>query len=195
MNSHKFTVSELQKKVDQAVKVFKKHDKEDLIDKPAHEQAISHRIAYYLENQFPKRECLNIDCEYDRHFEDHKEFNFEKEYEECDCGGCKNSPDNKSDPEKRFRPDVLVHSRRNDDCNLIAIEIKQLRFCLFDEAKLKALTKPKTPEAGGKYGYTLGVFLYFPKDGFGVRVPKIEWFIDGERITASEKVSTPIVVE
>ena len=62
-----------------------------------------------------------------------------------------------------------MHSRGNDDCNLIAIEIKKDNLCLFDAVKLRALTKLKNCE--GKYEYQLGVFLYFPAGK-----PEYIWF-------------------
>jgi hypothetical protein len=70
--------------------------------------------------------------------------------------------------EKLFRPDIVVHSRGNDNANLIVIEIKRSVVCPFDLAKLKALTTPKTD--GGEFGYALGLFLHFP-DG----QPVYEW--------------------
>jgi hypothetical protein len=172
MDNQEFSVQELQQKVEQAVSDFM-IENPSLLDLEAHEQAISHRVAYYLESQFCKGRNLNVDCEYNKHLDVCKAFNFEKEYKKCDCDGCKYAREKKSDPEKLLRPDVLVHSRGNDDRNLIAIEIKQDQPCLFDEAKLKALTKPKTEEAKGEFGYQLGVFLYFPEKMPGVREQKI----------------------
>ena len=52
MEKHKFKISDLQQKVEQAVIEFMKEDPGLLELKSAHEQAISHRIAYYLEGQF-----------------------------------------------------------------------------------------------------------------------------------------------
>ena len=66
-----------------------------------HEQALSHRLAYHLENSnfFTG---YNVDCEYNRHGDDTKE-----------------------DSEGRFRPDIIIHVRGNDDDNLIMIETKK----------------------------------------------------------------------
>lgn len=172
MENQEFSVRELQQKVEQAVSDFVRENP-SLLELEAHEQAISHRVAYYLESQFRKGTNLNVDCEYDQHLDVCKTFNFEKEYKKCDCVGCKKARKKKSNPKKLCRPDILVHSRGNDDRNLIVIEIKQDERCLFDEAKLKALTKPKTEEAKGEFGYQLGVFLYFPKKITGVREQKI----------------------
>jgi hypothetical protein len=75
---------------------------------------------------------------------------------------------------KLFRPDIVVHSRGNDDRNVIAIEIKNTgRFCPFDGAKLRALTAPKTDDK--TYEYQLGVFLLFKGNE-----PSFKWYSNGE---------------
>ena len=176
MADRKFTIQELKAKVKQAIGDFMK-EHPSLLKLPAHEQAISHRVAFYLENVFCEcdRAGLNVDCEYNKHLDDSKRVNIDgteypkEEYENCGCAACRKLQKKKSLPNKLFRPDVVVHSRGNDDRNQIAIEIKTNKICPFDKAKLEALTKLKAN--GGKYEYQLGVFLYFPH-----KKPKFQWF-------------------
>lgn len=151
-----------------------------LLDLAAHEQAISHRIAVYLESIYAP-EGLNIDCEYNKNLVQSKTLDIHdldlELCRECGCGSCVNLvKKNASDiPEKHFRPDIIVHSRNNREPNLIVIEVKKEKECPFDEAKLKALTKPL--KNGGAYGYELGVFIWFPENK-----PQYKWFVVGEQV-------------
>lgn len=67
-----------------------------------HEQALSHRLAYHLENS-GLFIGYHVDCEYNRHGEDPK----------TDLHG------------NNFRPDIVIHVRGNDESNLIMIEAKK----------------------------------------------------------------------
>ena len=177
MANVKFSVQDLKNRVMQAVDQFL-IEKPSLIELHVHEQAISHRVASYLENLFCKGDGLKADCEYDRHTQFDKVFDFDPneyekeeydEYKRCDCKGCEKIQRKERIPEKLFRPDVVMHSRGNDYCNLIAMEIKKDKLCLFDTVKLKAMTKLRNND--GQYEYQLGVFLYFPKGK-----PEYIWF-------------------
>lgn len=143
-----------------AVHLFLANDR-NLLRLEAHEQSISHRIAVYLEPLF---EGLNVDCEYNKHLDCSKKINLSDfnpdSHRGCDCNACKEIVKGKlPSDEKPFRPDILVHHRGNDYNNRIAIEVKKGKECLFDQAKLKALT-----DNDGDYKYDLGVFVYFPDD-------------------------------
>ena len=158
-----------------AVEEFLERDSH-LLDVAAHEQAISHRIAVYLEHFFQWRPGLNVDCEYNKHLDASKAGSFEVDYfnkvrlefNECKCWPCTH-PSPADFHEKLFRPDILVHSRGDDDANLIVIEIKRDVVCPFDLTKLKALTTPKPN--GGEFGYALGLFLHFHEGQ-----PVYKWF-------------------
>ena len=152
----------------------------DLLDLSAHEQAISHRIAVYLESIYGPKE-LNVDCEYNKHLGESKRVDLQninpEEFKTCNCDSCETIVNGNiyEIPRKYFRPDILVHSRGNDERNLIAIEVKKSKECPFDEAKLRALTKPRN--AGGEYGYELGVFIWFIKNE-----PQYKWFVVGAQV-------------
>jgi hypothetical protein len=96
---------------------------------------------------------------------------FLDQFHRCQCAACremkKARKENKDfdlmqTAEVDFRPDILVHSRGNDDLNLIAIEVKKVSTCPFDRAKLRALTQ--SIPADNPFGYKLGLFLNFPND-------------------------------
>jgi len=169
----------MQEKVIQAVKLFVENDSE-LVEKAAHEQSISHRIGVYLESFF-ESEKLNIDCEYNKHLDEPKKIDLydldPRLCEKCKCDSCKFVIKGNFNeiPERGFRPDILVHKRGVDDNNLIAIEIKKGKQCPFDDAKLKALTKPF--DEAGEYGYKIGVFIWFIEN-----IPHYKWFVGGVEV-------------
>ena len=178
MENQNYSIPELQEKVRKAVRSFLRKDS-CLLELQAHEQAISHRIAYYLEYLFYKRQKLSVDCEYNKHLDNAKKIKIDftkytnEEFKKCGCSSCERFQKNSQIPEKRFRPDVIVHSRGNDNRILIVVEMKTNKICPFDMAKLRALTKPK--KQGGGYEYQLGVFIHFP-----ARNPEYKWFVDGK---------------
>ena len=192
MADKKYSVTELQQKVEQAVIEFMKENP-SLLELDAHEQTISHRIAYYLEKLFCKSggEELNVDCEYNKRVDAYKRSNIDlnkylkeyppEEFKNCHCYKCKQWLKN-TFPEtlykKPIRPDILVHLRRHNgpDHNQVVIEIKKAKICPFDKSKLQALTElDKSEEC---YGYQLGVFLYFPVPE---RKPRFLYFCDGKQ--------------
>ncbi|KPD09241.1 hypothetical protein AM501_05240 [Aneurinibacillus migulanus] len=67
------------------------------------ERAIAHRLAVYLENEFPS---WNIDCEYNRNIDQIKRIPGEGKTENA------------------VFPDIIIHHRGTQD-NLLAIEIKK----------------------------------------------------------------------
>ncbi len=74
----------------------------DLVANGCHEQAISHRIAVYLEKYFPE---FSTDCEYNRREFKSKSFT------------------NAHGKEQEMRPDIVVHHRINP-VNILAVEVK-----------------------------------------------------------------------
>lgn len=96
----------------------------DLIALGAHEQAIAHRIAFYLESRFSG---FHVDCEYNR----------QKHRTKAHGGESGEDP-------KNMRPDIIVH-RRNSDTNVLALEMKANanKESSNDMGKLKALKADK----------------------------------------------------
>ena len=87
----------------------------ELIQIGGHEQAVTHRLAVYLEPLFP---TWHVDCEYNREGEVPKR-----------------------DPEgRRVVPDVLVHRRTTDE-NLLVIEVKKAASEHEVEDQIKKLRK------------------------------------------------------
>lgn len=180
-----YSVQQLRDKVIEAAAIFLWRDSL-LLSFTAHEQAIAHRIANYLEFQFKDDETLNLDCEYNKHLKKPKRICLDvgdllqqkQEAGSCWCSACEKvvkEADLEELDDKLFRPDIVAHSRGNDDRNLIAIEIKTHRFCPFDAAKLKAMTISR--QHGGDFGYQLGAFVFF-SDGKA----SFKWYSDGALI-------------
>lgn len=164
-----YSVFQLKTLTEQAVCLFLRRDI-DLLTLEAHEQAITHRIAVYLEQVF-NNSYLNFDCEYNKSLKESKSFVYSRNVR-CDCKSCKGRKcRERSCEEKKFRPDIVVHKRNKHDNNLLAIELKRDKNCRFDEEKVITLTHP-----GDDYKYKLGLCLHF-KDN----KPVYNWFIDGKK--------------
>lgn len=156
----------LKNRIQSAVNLFLFNDY-DLLDLKAHEQAISHRIAVYLEPLF---KGYNVDCEYNKHLHESKRLDLTvinlEDFCSCGCDACEAIVKNQVPDKKLFRPDILVHARNIDEKNQIAIEIKKNKVCDFDLMKLSALTNQY-----GNYKYELGVFIWFENSK-----PEYKWF-------------------
>src|ERR1039458_4547612 len=154
---------ELQIAVMWAVKRFLEEDP-GLLKLDVHEQAISHRIAVYLESSIEELESrsLIIDCEYSKHLDDFKYWDLNtirtQDFVSCGCKACtaildpdplRKSRAGRGIGERHFRPDIILHQRKVDENNLLAIEIKKDKLCGFDIEKLKTLTRAKM--GGGQY--------------------------------------------
>lgn len=80
-----------------------------------HERAMSHRVAVYLEYQFPG---WSVDCEYNKYGD---------------------KPKLSPVAKKSKRPDIIVHRRGLDEDNLLAVELKKMRsICQQDHDKMAA---------------------------------------------------------
>lgn len=127
-----------------------------LLEKDASERAISHKLAEYLQKEFPK---LNVDCEYNLDIDDVKRR-----------------------PSKiPFTPDIVVHIRGETSQNRIIIEVKKSNGEYNDEeAKLKETTSPKHQY---RYHYQLGIFITLNVLKKYRKEPKIQFFKNGIEIT------------
>jgi hypothetical protein len=137
-----YTFDEINQKVNVAIGVLLKNDI-DLLKNDVHERSITHKLAEYLQIQFPD---WNVDCEYNRKGD-----------------ATKTIIDNKkicAEHERQYRvfPDIIIHKRKTED-NLLVIEVKKnssdkKKEC--DELKLIEFTKK-----GKEYHYDYGLFIEF----------------------------------
>ena len=146
----------------------------DLVALGCHEQAISHRIAVYLEHRLPG---FNIDCEYNRREYQRKSFT-------NDLGEVRN-----------MRPDIIAHQRLSP-VNLLAVEIKAHSNpdSPNDSTKLKALA------CRSEYQYKVAAFvriLNATQDLCnGVLCAEILWYARDQRgVVTEENNITPIKVD
>jgi hypothetical protein len=133
----------------------------DLLAMGAHEQAICHRLAGYLDAMTD----LNVDCEYNR-----------------DMLQPKRLKDGKP-----FRPDIIIHRRLSNESNLLVVEAKAGPQ---DEKKDIEKLQELIDEAG-QYHYFVGAFIRFFNDPVRVRdtrevVIRLRWFVTSRGITEEE---------
>lgn len=132
-----------------------------LIDANTNERTISHKLAEYLQESYPRPDW-NVDCEYNRHGLEKKEIDVPKDNINWD------------DTEARtIFPDIVVHKRNNDNYNRLVIEVKKSsnkESHKLDKIKLMALTREP-------YRYNFGLFLE-------ISVSKgadfLQWFVGGK---------------
>ena len=114
----------------------------DLLNKDANERSIAHKLAEHLQRHFDN---LKIDCEYNRHGYSVKRLRYSE-----DSGKSHDDLDAKT-----VFPDIIIHKRGTDQCNLGIIEIKKSNSThgyATDLQKLRSFT-------GDEYKYQLGLFL------------------------------------
>lgn len=113
-----------------------------LLENDAHEQAITHKLAVHLQNEF---RSYDVDCEYNRHLLNSKLYYVE-------------------DGVNSGRPDIVIHKRGNDSRNLLVIEVKKqdrlMQIDSNDSKKLSAFTAPSSGDPND-YGYKHGLFIAF----------------------------------
>jgi hypothetical protein len=138
----------------------------------AHEQAISHRLAFYLECSLRKRKFTNdkgpvvVDCEYNQHLFDDKKLRVLMEEAQPFLVAGRIAipvPGNYQAVDFIVRPDILIHRRGNDGpTNLLVLEVKRWTNAerQHDALKLRLFT-----EFGiNKFAYVLGVAVYVMND-------------------------------
>lgn len=135
-----------------------------MLDLEANERSIAHKLAEYLQIEFPEYE---VDCEYNRFFKDPKILDVFIEK----IGVSKR---------RLVIPDIIIHKRGNDSHKLLVIEVKKnLEDFHYDEDKLKAFTSQ--PE----YAYKFGVLLVFDKSGNDI-LCKLFVYKNGQKIREKE---------
>ena len=157
-------------RVGQAIDTLRINDGE-LLSIGVNERSISHRLALYLQQEFP---CWNVDCEYNRKMGDKKKLHYIYQKFEQDTIKADDSV------AKTVYPDIIVHRRQRED-NLLVIEIKKSNHnTAIDEEKLKAFT-------GEEYRYCFGLLLVVDSKS----EPLLTWYQNGERVE-SERSSLHI---
>ena len=136
-----YSIQEIDKKLRICTDVFYKNDF-FLIENNVSERSISHKLAEYLQVEFPD---WNVDCEYNRMYGQVKVL---EGITEC-------SEQRTTD---RIYPDIIVHERNTDE-NLVVIEIK---INIKDDCDIKKLEK--LTSRTGKFSYTVGYFIRFSKE-------------------------------
>jgi hypothetical protein len=133
--------TEIFTKIDLSICDFLREDS-DLLTREASERSISHKLAEHLQKHFSN---LKTDCEYNRHGNAVKKLRYLRVY------------DIKPDylEAKTVFPDIVIHARGIDQCNLAVIEIKKSNSnhnWATDKEKLQSFT-------GDEFNYHLGIFL------------------------------------
>jgi hypothetical protein len=105
----------------------------ELLSFRAHERTVAHRIAVYLEEEFPN---WHVDCEYNRQ-------------------GIGEDPKDDWVGRRRF-PDIIVHQRGLAD-NLLVIEAKPA----WASTKCKEVDRKKLRAIAKKYGYKFAYVLSY----------------------------------
>ncbi|QQS15896.1 MAG: hypothetical protein IPK84_00820 [Candidatus Moraniibacteriota bacterium] len=101
-----------------------------------HEQSLSHRLAHYLENS-GHFSGYNIDCEYNR-FEERSKRNSQNDL---------------------IKPDIVIHSRGNQNDNLIIIQTKKFN----DSADEIENAKTDLKNDKGHLNYKFAFLIIFPE--------------------------------
>lgn len=129
-----------------AVVSLYRHDRE-LLEINANERSITHKLAEYLQREFPN---WNVDCEYNRRGREIKRLSFEF--------GEEIKPDDIE--AKTIFPDIIVH-QRGAQLNLLIVEVKKNRGMQTtrDKEKLEAFGRDPA------YGYKYGLFLCLGSKG------------------------------
>lgn len=167
--------TEVRNKIETAYKKLLKKDLH-LLEKDVNERSITHKLAEYLQLEFPK---YHVDCEYNRNLSGQKLLvSWEKQISELEQEMEKAVT---SEKRKSFiarvlnngltvYPDIIIH-RRGTTNNIVVIEAKKTSNNEDDESKLKAYKQ----DINYKYAY----FVQFPvnKDLHDYTEDKLEEYI------------------
>ena len=97
-----------------------------LLEHYIHEPTLSHRLAVYLESEFPG---FNVDCEYDGNIdaENGKKYIYILKQKAIQLGSIKAGEDEQEFLYRCIIPDIIVHKRGHNgsENNLLIIEVKK----------------------------------------------------------------------
>lgn len=141
------------RKVLNALSTFLERD-EFLLQIDANERAMTHRVALYLQNEFPD---MNVDCEYNRDDHEPKALYLP--------GG---DPDLYDTDAQTVYPDIIVHRRGTND-NLLVVEFKKTSSRVSSEKDFAKLNQFKV-----QLNYQYALFVEF-KVGLDNGVSRVQW--------------------
>jgi hypothetical protein len=150
-----YNFEEINHRIKIAIEILFKNDI-FLLKNDVNERSISHKLAEYLQQQFPG---WNVDCEYNR-----KKIDIKKLEGISECSEEKSTD--------IVIPDIIIHQRNKNTKNLLVLEIKTNNDnpnC--DIKKLEFFTSEK-----GEYKYNFGLFLKFNKSDD----PELIWYKNGK---------------
>jgi len=163
---------EIQEELRGAIRQFVKNDR-FLLEYAVREEAVSHRIAVYLEPRFAE---YHVDCEYDCDLDSktgHKQVMYEDRQAESDV-----------------RPDIIVHHRGKNgrDHNQLVVELKKTPGednddVNKDREKLESFT---AENQNVHFRYCCGALVFFGVKGDAGSV-SIEWYKSG-KLACAEKM-------
>jgi hypothetical protein len=117
-----------------------------------HEQAITHRLAMYMQDEFPG---WHVDVEFNRNRDDSKHLNYRRETDDFAA-------------DHNIRPDIIVHQRGTQQ-HLLIVEAKRKGQPTADDVeKLKRTTEPE-----GEFQYAFGALVELTP---GPEPCKVRWF-------------------
>jgi hypothetical protein len=132
---------QVRRKLESAIRKLCQRDKY-LLERDVNERSITHRLAMYLQAEFPK---MDVDCEYNRRDFDIKRLEFYPTDSRTDDTDA-----------RTVYPDIIVHERGAQGSNLLVIEAKKsTNSSGFDREKLKAF------KSDPRLHYEHAVFLQF----------------------------------
>lgn len=162
-----YTKEMIEIKVKKAVYKLLKED-HYLLQNDLHERTISHKLACYLQAEFPN---LHVDCEYNKNIDE------------------ENGPKKIRVQEELLvisvYPDIIVHRRNESENNLLIIEVKKnkgqsSRNTDYDEKKLICYTDL---ENHNKLRYRYGLLIKFNTSEQDLGEVTWRWFEDGKVVS------------
>lgn len=136
-----FSEDDVRDRINDAIRLLQRRDAY-LLEHDANERSITHRLAIYVEGQFPG---WDVDCEYNRDGADPKRLPRAQTVQTDDDQG------------RTVYPDIIVHKRgRNNDpgSNLLVIEVKKSPGGVAVEQAIGKL-RGFTQQSGYRYDYAL----------------------------------------
>lgn len=156
---YNYSKKEIVKNVKICLGILLKHDS-FLLKMHVNERSVSHKLAEYLQIQFPD---WNVDCEYNRSVNDTE--NITKMLH--GVKGCTIDKDT-----DRVIPDIIIH-QRGTNYNFLVIEMKIRGDDPCDIVKLEKFTSLKE-----NFKYKLGLFIKFNSEN----KPELRWFENEKEI-------------